>query len=188
MTASNPNRSQGGYLWYVVITHAGQERLAKYHLGRQGYETYLPMRAPLATGRKGAAAPEPRPMFPRYLFVAVDLNAPGWRSIYSTIGVHSVIVSGTGEAARPIAAPNGLIEALQAREVNGLVVLPPREKEAACPHRKGDKVRVMGRTADYDGVFDERIDANRVALLVSLLGRDSRVVVPLSSLKGGAVR
>lgn len=177
-------KRKGGYLWYVVITHAGQERLAKYHLGRQGYETYLPMRAPLTVGRrKDGSSPEPRPMFPRYLFVAVDLNAPGWRSIYSTIGVHSVICSGVGEQARPIAAPNGLIEALQAREVNGLCILAPRQVEKPCPYQPGDKLRVrIGRQfGEIDAVFEERIDGNRAAILISLLGRDSRQVIPLPS-------
>lgn len=184
-----PDQKRGGHLWYVVVTHAGQERLAKYHLERQRFETYLPMRAPMVAARKrDGSTPEPRPMFPRYLFVAVDLATPGWRSIYSTIGVHSVICSGVGEQARPIAAPNGLIEQLQAREVNGLVVLPPRSKDRPCPHAKGDRVKVVGRTTDYDGVFLERVDATRAALLVSLLGRDSRQVVPLSVLKAPSVR
>lgn len=182
-------KRKGGFSWYVVITHSGQERLAKYHLGRQGFETYLPMRAPLAVRRRrDGSSPEPRPMFPRYLFVAVDLNAPGWRSIYSTIGVHSVITSGIGEAARPAAAPNSLIEALQSREVAGLVVLPPRDQSKPCPHRKGDRIMVTGSTADFDAVFEERVDDRRVAVLLSLLGRESRQIVALDAVKCAPVR
>lgn len=180
MIASQVSKMRGGFSWYAVVAHAGRERLAKYHLNRQGFDVYLPMRAPLGVGRAGVAA-EPRPMFPRYLFVSVDLNAPGWRSIYSTIGVASVLMTGTGETARPRPVPNALIERLQAREVDGLVVLDEREPETPCRHKAGDKGRIgIGRFADMDAVFIERVDKNRAALLVSLLGRDHRVVTHLA--------
>lgn len=183
MIASQVSKMRGGYSWYAVVAHAGRERLAKYHLNRQGFEVYLPMRAPLGVGRAGVAA-EPRPMFPRYLFVSVDLNAPGWRSIYSTIGVANVLMTGVGETARPRPVPNALIERLQAREVDGLVVLDERVPDAPCKHGKGDKVRInVGRFADMDAMFEERVDANRALLLVSLLGRSHCVIADLAHIK-----
>jgi transcriptional antiterminator RfaH len=184
MIPSQVANQRGGFSWYAVVTHAGKERLAKFHLGRQGFETYLPMRAPLTRGLAAKPA-QPRPMFPRHLFVSVDLNAPGWRSIYSTIGVSSVLTTGSGEASRPRAVPNFVIEALQAREINGLVVLDrPEVAAAVCPHKKGDTVRIgMGRYADMDAIFEERVDNARVSLLVQLLGREHRVVTHLAHLK-----
>lgn len=180
MTSPQTENPKG---WYLVVAHFGRERLAAYHLKRQGYEVYLPMRAPLTSARsKTGALPEPRPFFPRYLFVQVDLTQPGWRSIYSTIGVHSVLTSGVGENARPRPVGEGLVKALKAREVDGLIVLPPKSD---CPHEKGDMVRVrIGRRfGGIEAVFEERVDAKRAIILISLLGRDSRQEVPLASLE-----
>ena len=80
-----------------------------------------------------------------------------------------------------------MIEAIQSREVMGLVVLPEKPKEAPCPHKPGDHVKVPrghgpAGTCDLEAVFEERVDAKRVSLLLSLLGREHRVVVPLSSI------
>ena len=181
MIASQVAKQRGGFSWYAVVTHAGKEKLAKYHLGRQGFETYLPMRAPMTRGL--AASPsQPRPMFPRWMFVSVDLNAPGWRSIYSTIGVSSVLTIGSGVEARPRPVENWVIERLQAREINGLVVLDePETPDRPCSHKAGDAVRIgVGRYADMDAIFEERVDKDRVALLVQLLGRAHRVVTQLA--------
>lgn len=172
MSASNPTQAKGGYLWYLVIAKRGRETLAKQNLERQGFHTYLPMHAP------GAGIP--RPFLPGYLFVAVDLSEPGWRSLYSTYGVQSIYTTGSGEAARPRAIPNGWIEDLQIREVNGLIVLKPREPD--LPIEPGSPVHLYRGSASIDALFLERVDAKRVAILVSLLGRDSRQVVTIDDI------
>ena len=65
------------------------------------------------------------------------------------------------------------------------MILKDREPEKACGLTKGDKVTlpVGHKFGELEAVFEERVDARRVALLISLLGRDSRVVVDLGSLK-----
>lgn len=186
MTALNPSTAQGGYLWYVVITHVGQERLAKYQLERQGFDVYLPMIPPPATARtRNGVPPAPRPMVPRYLFVCVDVNKPGWSSIRSTMGVHDVIMRGSGETAKPSPIPNRFIEEIQNREVNGLVILPHRsmaqKAAAARQYRRGDKFRVSGPTADYDFIFQEMVDGDRAKVIFTLLGRESVQVISLPS-------
>lgn len=186
MTALNPSTAKGGYLWYVVITHVGQERLAKYQLERQGFDVYLPMVPPPVTARvRNGVAPAPRPMVPRYLFVSVDVNQPGWSAIRSTMGVHDVIMRGSGETAKPSPIPNRFIEEIQNREVNGLVILPHRSKAekaaAASRYRKGDKLRVSGPTADYDFIFQEMVDGDRAKVIFTLLGRESVQVIALPS-------
>lgn len=187
VTALMVEPSKAGFLWYVVITHVNREKLAKYQLESQGHEVYLPMVPPPAGARaRNGIAPAARPMIPRYLFVQVDLDQPGWRAIYSTFGVHDVITLGRGEAARPMPIPTRFIDELKQREVNGLVILASGRKPAAaapaCSFKKGDKLRWHGPTADYDVVFDEMVDGNRAAVIFKLLGVDSRQVIPLPSL------
>lgn len=178
--------SRPGFQWFVVITHVNQEKIAKYQLERQGREVYLPMVPPSPRARvRNGVAPCPRPMVPRYLFVKVDLEEPGWPAIYSTFGVHDVISSGSGEGRKPRAIPTRFIEEIRAREIAGLVILPEARKGApapvASPYKKGDKLRWHGPTADYDVIFQEMVDGNHATVIFKLLGVDSRQVIPLPS-------
>lgn len=188
MTALNADCAKAGCQWYVVITHANQERVAKYQLERQGFEdVYLPMVPPPVGARaRNGIPPSPRPMVPRYLFVSVDINRPGWRAIRSTLGVHDVIMRGSGEAARPSPIPGRFIEEMQAREVNGLVILPPKSKTeerkpASSRYRRGDRLRWSGPTADYDFIFQEMVDGDRAKVIFTLLGRESAQIIALPS-------
>jgi transcriptional antiterminator RfaH len=189
VSAFNPDQAKGGYQWFVVVTKVNQERVAKYQLGRQGIDVYLPMVPPPHGARvRNGIQPGPRPMIPRYLFICVDVTAP-WGSIHSTVGVHDVIKRGSGETARPSPIPNRFVEEMQIREVNGLVILPHRTKAeaeaerarlAAAP-KKGDKLRWSGPTADYDFIFERMLDEDRAVVLFKLLGVESRQIVSLPS-------
>ena len=72
--------------WYVVQTHPHAESRAMEQLRQQGFVTYLPK---LLKQRRHARKVETviRPLFPRYLFVLVDITTQRWRAIHSTIGV-----------------------------------------------------------------------------------------------------
>ena len=62
-----------GPRWYVVQTQANAEHKAVAHLGRQGFTTYLPR---YLKRRRHARRVDivPRPLFPRYLFVSIDVG------------------------------------------------------------------------------------------------------------------
>lgn len=188
MTASAVQPANLGKAWYVVVTHVHQERHARYQLDQQGFTVYLPMVPPPAGARvRNGVTPGPRPMIPRYMFVEMDLSQDRWRAVMSTMGVTEVIMRGSGETARPSPIPARFIDELKKREVNGLVVLQHARNDNApgapvpCRLKRGDKLRVAGQTADYDVIFDEMVDGNRVAVIFTLLGRDSRQIIPLPS-------
>ena len=68
--------------WYVVHTQPHAEDKAIFNLRRQGFETYLPKY--LRTRRHARRTEQvARPLFPRYLFVALDLAVQPWRAIQS---------------------------------------------------------------------------------------------------------
>lgn len=158
--------------WYVACVHSGREKLAKLHLERQGFGTYLPMRA----GGMVKGEPTIRPFLTGYIFVQVDMAKPGWRAINSTIGVSRLLC--VGDVPRPV--PVGLVERIQRREVFGLVKLNDPKDTAAAKFAHGQKVKVAG--LDIDGIFDA-VDANRSRALVSLLGSNSmRLTVALAKL------
>jgi transcriptional antiterminator RfaH len=155
--------------WYVVQSQPNAETKAMLHLERQGFSTYLPR---YQKRRRHARRVElvPAPLFPRYLFVAVDLNTQRWRSIFSTIGVSRMICN--GEIPTPVS--DAVIAGIRAQhDESGLVHL--RNKPL---FRAGDKIRVLdGAFVDCLGLYEGVKDSDRVAILLDLLGRKVRVTV-----------
>src|SRR6516164_4559943 len=97
--------------WHVAQTHIHAESKATQHLTRQGFETYLPR---YEKRRRHARRVETvaAPLFPRYLFVAIDITSQRWRSIHSTIGVSRLVCN--GEEPAPLA--EGVVDGLRRRE------------------------------------------------------------------------
>lgn len=159
--------------WYVVQSQPNAERKAVAHLERQGFATYLPR---YLKRRRHARKIEivPAPLFPRYLFVGIDLEVQRWRSIFSTVGVSRLVCN--GETPTPIAAQ--VLDSLRTREDGeGYVRLDRRPNLGA-----GDRVRVLdGVFADYLGLYEGIRDSDRVSILLDLLGRKVRVTVDMES-------
>lgn len=154
--------------WYVVQTQPRAERRAATHLARQGFEVYLPC---YLKKRRHARRVEtmPAPLFPRYLFVSIDIVTQRWRSISSTFGVTRLVCNGEDPA--PIA--DDVIEALRHREDNGFVRLSARSRFSI-----GDPVRLVGGAfANCFAQFESMTDAERVCVLLDLLGRKVRLVL-----------
>ena len=109
------------------------------------------------------------PLFPRYLFVAVDLAAQRWRSIQSTFGVARLVCNGE----EPVPVPNGILEAIKKREDDhGFVQFMPRR------FAPGARVQVVdGPFASCLGLLEDVRDDERVAVLLDLLGRKVRVLI-----------
>jgi transcriptional antiterminator RfaH len=161
--------------WYVVRTQAHNETRAELNLRRQGLHTYLPR---YIRTRRHARRTETvvRPLFPRYLFVALDLGRDRWRVVNSTSGVCNVI----GTHDEPLAVPDGIVEEIRAREGrDGLITLGlPAGVEP------GSRVRLIdGIFADTKGVVERVTDNRRIAILLELLGRNVRVFVPAEAVQ-----
>ena len=159
--------------WYVVNTRPRAEGLALANLDNQGFRAYLPRflrRRHHARRIETVAAP----LFPGYLFVALDLLVTRWRAVHSTIGVKRLVCNGE----QPTAVPVGVVEDIRACEDEaGLVIMT---KQALF--RKGDAVRIMaGALCDQIGLFDCATDGERVIVLLELLGRQVKVRVPLQA-------
>ena len=155
--------------WFVAHTQPHAEAKATWHLSRQGFAIYFPRylkRRRHARRIETVAAP----LFPRYLFVGIDMAVQRWRSIYSTVGVARLVCNGDD----PTVVPDGVVEALKSREdPNGFIKLNYRP-----PFRAGDKIRVLdGAFASCLGLFDGMAERERIAILLDLLGRKVRVVL-----------
>lgn len=155
--------------WYVVQSQPLGEARALANLVRQDFQAYLPR---YKRERRHARRVETvvRPLFPRYLFVRLNLGRDRWRCVSSTYGVSRMIMS--GETPAPL--PDGLVEELRGREIgDGFVKLglPPGLGV-------GSHVRLTeGIFVDHVGVIERVADERRVAILLDLLGREVRVFV-----------
>jgi transcriptional antiterminator RfaH len=155
--------------WHVVQTHVHAEAKAQLHLGRQGFETYLPRylkRRRHARRTETVAAP----LYPSYLFVTFNPAIHRWRSIQSTIGVTRLVCNGD----MPATMDDAIVNGLKGREnAQGFIELARRPQFAA-----GDQVRVReGVFSDCLGLFESMGDRERVAILLDLLGRKVRVLL-----------
>jgi transcriptional antiterminator RfaH len=155
--------------WYVVQTQVNGEAKAAQNLLRQDFEIYLPR---YLKRRRHARKIDfvARPLFPRYMFVAIDMATQRWRSVQSTFGVSRLVCNGD----EPAVVPDGVVGALRAREdAKGFVKMDARP--AFSP---GDKVRVLaGAFMDNAGLFNGLADHDRVSILLDMLGRKVRVLL-----------
>ncbi len=153
----------GANPWFAVQTQVSAEAKATSNLLRQGFGVYLPR----YLKRRSHARKVDKvavPLFPRYLFVQVDMATQRWRSIQSTFGVASLVFNGS----EPAPVPAQVLRSLRAREdESGYVRLDERPKFAA-----GDKVRVIaGAFAENLALFGGLADRDRVVILLEMLGR-----------------
>ncbi|MHC8508099.1 MAG: transcription termination/antitermination protein NusG [Rhodospirillales bacterium] len=159
--------------WYAVHTHAGAELKALMHLEQQGFQAYLP-RYLRRRSHARRVTWSPSPLFPRYLFAAMDLGAQRWRAVNSTIGVSRLVTQGDA----PAPAPEGVVEALRAHEnAEGVIDFKTRFK-------KGDRVIITeGPFMDRVGLLENMPDDHRVIVLLDLLGRETRVALGEASVQ-----
>jgi len=155
--------------WYVVQTHPNAEAKAASHLERQGFSVYLPRYLKRRRHARKIQTVQAA-LFPRYLFVNIDLQSQRWRSIQSTIGVSRLVTNGDA----PAAVPAPIISALKDREDEcGFIAMA--QGPSFSP---GDKIRILGGAfAEAFGLFEGTSDRDRVAILLDLLGRKVRIML-----------
>jgi transcriptional antiterminator RfaH len=155
--------------WYVVHTHARSEAIAAAHLKRQGFETYYPRYLKRHSHARRITV-TPAPLFPRYIFVAIDVATQRWHAIRSTLGVSGLVGGETG----PTPVTDSVVSELRSNEnTRGFIACAQQPRL-----QRGDHVRVRDSIfSAYAGLFDGMTDNNRVAVLLDLLGRKVRVIL-----------
>ncbi len=159
--------------WYLAYTHPRAETKASWHLENQDFITYVPS---YMKQRRHARRTDwiKAPLFPRYLFIWMDIARIPWRVIHSTIGIHHLICN----CEIPVEVPERIVRELREREDERGVIKPTQPT-----YERGDKVQVTaGALIDQIGIFDCSSDDERAVILLNFLQRDVRVRVPLESL------
>ena len=156
--------------WFVVYTQPNGESRALANLARQGYEAYLPLYRRRRVHARKVDVVE-RPLFPRYLFVTLDLMMTRWRPILSTFGVCDLVRKGD----MPAPVPTGIVEEIRAGEaMHSFDTVDP-----LAGARKGDPVRILkGPFANLIAQLQSAAERERVVLLLDFLGREVRMRLP----------
>ncbi len=159
--------------WYVVQTKPRREAVAVENLERQGYTTYCPQLKQARYQRKRWQQTI-EPLFPRYLFVQLSLGIDDFAPIRSTTGVLNLVRFGN----HPATIPHQAIAAIQQQEQQLL-----GEAKNHPDWKPGDRVEIVaGPFAGLNGIFEKENDAERVIILLEMLGRSNRVTVDFDSL------
>ena len=158
--------------WFLAHTQPKSECKAELHLGAQGFRTYLPQIQ--KTIRHARQLKTIRaPLFPRYLFVILDLERDRWLSVRSTVGVSRLFTTQEG---RPVPVPVGIVEALIEQSDGNLTRLDTRLL-------KGQQVRILfGPFADFVGTLERLDGAGRVQVLLEMMGTSVPVSLHRSAL------
>jgi len=157
---------ESGERWFVAMTLPRKERLAATQLDNQRYRSFLPLQ--LETRRHARKFTTVlAPVFPRYLFVILDVERQGWRSVNGTFGVQRLITDGE----RPLAVAPGVVETLvQSSDQRGALIY--KADQLAI----GDQVKlVAGPLAGSLGILQRLDGAGRVQILLTLLGGPVKV-------------
>lgn len=151
--------------WCVAHTLPRKEETAQKHLLDQGFDVYLPKFQKLS--RHSRKVEEVlKPLFPRYLFIGVDLDLSSWHRINGTRGISYLIMA---NEMQPALVPTFIIEGLKAQEITKNVI----PFKSLVSFIKGDKVLINeGSLKDQTVVFEKLDDKGRARLLLNLLGKD----------------
>lgn len=149
-----------GERWYAVQTLPRRELGAALQLQAQQFRSFVP--AIFRTVRHARKLRTVRaPLFPRYMFVVLDLDRDRWRSVNGTFAVAGLVMEGD----RPCPVPHGVVEALiDLTDQAGIV----RLDRGLAP---GTQVRVLaGPFVDAIGRLERLGSDGRVKVLLDIMG------------------
>ena len=162
-----------GTTWFLVQFKPNSHRIAERNLVQQGFRTFLPQHEETMRVR-GKFIAQMRPLFPGYLFVALDMLHGGWRAVNSTYGITRIVSLGK----EPTPVPLGLVSQLMLRCDQEGRLLPPKFL------KPGDQVTMTnGPFADVIATIESVTPDRRVWVLMDIMGGQTRVAVDASQLR-----
>lgn len=153
--------------WIVARSRPNQDKIALINLQRQNFEFFQPRFNSLSRSNNKFKNII-KPVFPGYIFIAINLKTNNWHKINHTRGISSIIVFGNEI---PI-IPSELINELKIRF---------RHNNTQKPTSKigvGMKAEITnGPFAQLTGKIDKIDDDQRIWILLDILGNQTRVSI-----------
>ena len=162
----------GNERWHLVHTLPHNERRARLHLGAQGFRTHFPtIEKTIRHARQLRTVRAP--LFPRYIFLILDLGRDRWLSVQSTFGVSSLYTCND----RPVPVPNGIVETLIENTDEANLAL------FSSGLTTGQSVRILsGPFANFVGKLERLDAAGRVRVLLEMMGTAVPVAIRRSAI------
>ncbi|MBQ1203150.1 MAG: transcriptional activator RfaH [Loktanella sp.] len=153
--------------WFLAQLKPNSHNIAERNLIRQGFRTFLPMHEETIRAQ-GKFKTRMRPLFPGYLFVALDLHDGNWRAVNSTYGITQLV----SLSKTPTPVPNDLVAQIKRRcDQDGK--LRPSD-----PFKEGDAVMLTkGPFANLVATIESIAPDRRIYVLMDLMGAQTRVAV-----------
>jgi transcriptional antiterminator RfaH len=152
--------------WCCAQHEPNREALACHTLGLNHYEVYLPRIRTRRTTATRKTIEASAPLFVSYVFIRVV--AGQWWAARRSAGISRIILDGE----RPAVVPDVVIDAIKAREVDGLIQLASPPPEFSL----GDKLRIVqGPFAGQIVLFEGMTSRQRVECLLAVLGAERKV-------------
>ena len=151
---------EGNERWYLVHTLSHGECRAQLHLGAQGFRTHFPtIQKTIRHARQLRTVRAP--LFPRYIFLILDLGRDPWLSVWGTVGVSSLFSCEN----RPVPVPEGIVETLIENSDEANLAL------FTSGLATGQSVRILsGPFANFVGKLERLDAAGRVRVLLDMMG------------------
>lgn len=141
--------------WYVVNTKPRQEDLAERMITQIGVDVFYPK----INEKKG--------LFPGYLFARYN-PMEHFKKIRYSRGVRDIVSYGYN----PVSVEDDIIETIKARIRNGFVQI------SNDLFKKGERVIIReGLFKDFEGIFEDVKDSERIIILLNLISYQARIVV-----------
>ncbi len=159
--------------WFLAQLKPNCANIADKNLKRQGFQTFLPMEEETRQ-RNGRFVTAVRPLFPGYVFVAVDVARGLWRTVNSTYGITRLVSFGK----EPAAVPLDLVSQLMLRCDTKGKLLSPKLLKA------GDQVTMTkGPFTNFVAEVEKIAPDRRVWVLMEIMGGQARVAVGADQLR-----
>lgn len=165
--------------WHIALTEPGADRNAMIALRNRGYDVYRPIIPVFVKQGRGKLKTDWRSMFPGYLFV-MDVRIGSWERLRNAPGIRY----GRHGDDKAFLRVNGIAATIDEDHPH-FQRIRRKEIELSTEGRfkVGDTVRVEeGPLAGLWGTIQTLDDTERVCLLMSLFGRESRVTIESSHL------
>ncbi|HKY06668.1 MAG TPA: transcription termination/antitermination NusG family protein [Candidatus Binatia bacterium] len=163
---------EAGCRWYAIRTKVNREKDVEKRLRNLDLEVFLPwMRARRRVGSRFHWVLAP--LFPGYIFCRLDMAISGKAARYSP-GVKDFLTFGS----RIAEVGENIIQGLRERCPGGIAQIDPVNAKT------GDLVRINeGPFTGLEAIFDRKLKGSeRVAVLLEILGRQTRLVLPGESI------
>ena len=158
--------------WFLIYTKAKEEHRAKTNLENQGFQIFLPMLSFAKMNQSKSITLEA--MFPRYLFIKINLERDNWTCIKSTRGVNHLVVFGQIFAE----IPNQVIEHLKSGADEQHIF---RQAIIRQEFQKGDKLVIeKGVFKDKEATFLSKKSKERVRILLRFVNHLITAEIPAS--------